>query len=230
MAVYCKSSIFNNATAPPPGKEIEEYTIELIFKTTDTGYSPFALNALPLFMCQQDNYYHNNPSVMIGVDAGSLILWFYNDWVYLGYVSDNKYHKVVCLRKNKTTYLYLDGKLEISNNTHGDFSSRVPQLPNSNVCINWNDYAGQTSSLYDINGHTFNLQYFKLYDKALNENEFFKNISYPPLYSIPGIFKYIKKDSDLYLKDWSGNNNDFKLYKPTNCKSDIIISNLSFKE
>ena len=216
---------------PPPGKEIEEYTIELIFKTTDTYINAgVALSALPLFMCQQNNHYTNNPSVMIGVEAGYLFLWFYNSWKYFDYVSDNKYHKVVCLRKNKTTYLYLDGKLKISN-THDDFSSGLPQLPNSNVCINWNDYVGQTSSAYDINGtHTFNLQYFKLYDKALNENEFFKNISYSPLYSIPGIFKYIKKDSDLYLKDWSGNNNDFKLYKPTNCKSDIIISNLSFKE
>ena len=177
-------------------------------------------------MCQQDNDYTHNPSVMIGVESGYLFLWFYNNWVCFGYVSDNKYHKVVCLRKNKTTYLYLDGKLK--NNTHGGFG--LPQLPNSNVCINWTDYNGQTSSAYDINGHTFNLQYFELYDKALNENEFFKNISYSPLYSIPGIFKYIKKNSDLYLKDWSGNNNDFKLYKPTNCKSDIIISNLSFKE
>ena len=84
----------------PPGKEIEEYTIELIFKTTDTFSDDIPLNALPLFMCQQNNYYHSNPSVMIGVDYGYLFLWFYNSCKFFGYVSDNKYHKVVCLRKN----------------------------------------------------------------------------------------------------------------------------------
>ena len=104
--------------------------------------------------------------------------------------------------------------------------SFLPKMPNSNVVLTYNWY----DNLSKFRNEVIYIKYFKLYDKALEENEFFKNISYSPLYSIPGIFKYIKKDSDLYLKDWSGNNNDFNCVEPTNLKSDVIISNLSLKE
>ena len=219
MAFYMKNGHCTYAIAPPPGKEFEEYTIEIIFKSTDTTGSNVNLSAPPIFCCQSGNNYSHNPSVMININRGQLTYWYYNNWDFAGYVTDGNWHKVVCIRKNALTYIYLDDELKVCR-------SFLPKMPNSNVVLTYNWY----NNLSAFRNEVIYIKYFKLYDKALEENEFFKNISYSPLYSIPGIFKYIKKDSDLYLKDWSGNNNDFNCVEPTNLKSDVIISNLSLKE
>lgn len=201
-------------------EEIEEYTIEIIFKSTESFGSHVNLSSTPIFICQKNNFYSDNPSVMLNINWGNLTYWYYNNWDYAGYVADGKYHKVVCTRKNGITYIYLDGELKVN-------KTFLPKLPNSNVCLCYNFYPDISAFR---NARVVYINYFKLYDKALDTDEHFKNINYSPLYSLPGIFRFYKQGGKLYIKDWSKNNNDFNCVEPTNLKSDVIISNLSLKE
>ena len=75
----------------------------------------------------------------------------------------------------------------------------------------------------------YDLLFFRLTDRLLNESEYFaNNISCITEYSINLFYK--DKDSNLYLKDQSGNNDHMRLINFKNLKDYIKYINLNLKE
>lgn len=95
-------------------------------------------------------------------------------------------------------------------------------LNNKQFYMNYSVYNGDSYGDYQQ-------YYFRLHDRILKKEEFF-NKTNDALYLYSGIKRFIKSGSNMYLKDWSGNNRNLQLFNPVNCKSDVIFSNLALKD
>lgn len=100
----------------PPGKILTEYTIEIIFSTTqirDGGLFP----CHPGLFSSTYGSGNNDKSCFINIASGKLCLGNYDPTLHHNissniFVADGKKHKIVVIKdKSNTSFLYLDGNL-----------------------------------------------------------------------------------------------------------------------
>jgi len=222
MAVYfSKNKYCKCAIAPPPGKELDEFTIEFVFSSTDTHSGPYSCVTHPTFFTNAINPGdYRNPFTAIGTRNGYLFFApdEYTEVYYTGkLVCDGKSHILAITLKEGITKIYLDNTLIINDKIFEKFYNNVILFGSTWWCSQWGDYKS------NIN---FNLLYFKLYDKAIDKKDFFNIIEYKPIYFYPGFHIFTKNNSKTYLKDYYSNI-DLRLIDPVDCKSDMIFSNIS---
>lgn len=217
---------------PPPGKELDEFTIEFKFSSTDTHSGPYTSVTHPTFFTNAINNYYFNPFTTIGTRNGYLFFApceYTSDGrnavvYYTGkLVCDGKSHNLAITLKEGITKIYLDNTLIINDKIFEKFYNNEILFGSTWYYSNWNNNIDNSSFKPNTN---FNLLYFKLYDKAIDKKDFFNIIEYKPIYFYPGFHIFTKNNSKTYLKDYYSNI-DLRLIDPVDCKSDMIFSNIS---
>lgn len=211
---------------PPPGNKLNEFTIELIISSNQQGGGGFE-GCTFLFVNRNDT--SKDKSLYLGLVTGDLFL--YNGTDYSRYAENHLsevyslihkgYQSIVLTLKNSLFKLFLNNECIFER------SSYLEYLPNSKIEIGNNPV--YENDPYYRNWCNFNIKCFKLYDRNLNPQEISKTIV-KPLYSFFKINSFKKSGTDVFLRDFSGNNNDLQLFGSSNYKDDIIMSNIRLKE
>lgn len=206
---------------PPPSNDLNNYTIEIIFRCNDS-ITHFGSLGAPSIINNIPNGKYWNGGIKIGIDKGILYSSSYGGHsTTYSFVSDNKMHKIVITRNSDDyTEIYLDDNLINKGALFPELSSTCE------IAFIYEYYFRSVFNGYPLK--SLYLEYFRLHDRVLNREEFFKYTN-DPYILYPSIKRIIKSGTDLYLKDWSGNNRNMLLVEPNNCKSDTIVSNLRLK-
>ena len=184
---------------PPTGRDLEEYTLEFILKTSDTSAGRMGYWSPSLFCNSKNNHDEQNETFLYTM-WGYLKFNRYGNGASLVYIADGKIHKLALVHtKENNTKIYLDGNIILNASLEGT-------LNNSNLVFGGNWYTGGAYGPGIGLGWqgTYTLYSFKLYDKALNKNELFNSTG--SLINYSSYKSFIKNGSTVYLRDFSGNN------------------------